>query len=405
MNAICLVIDRLHAGYLGAYGNTWIETPAVDRLASQSFLFDQALLDSPDLNKIYRSYWQGCHALCAQGSAGERPSLAACLRESGVSTALVTDEPLVARHALAADFDSIVEIDPPWQSRVAKEIEQTHFAGCFLQIIDYLQSAREPFMLWCHLAGLGSTWDAPLSFRQAYQDGGDPNPPHRAEVPERILAKNYDPDELLGITQCYAGQVSLLDTCLEAFLDFLDDLTVREELLLAVTSSRGFPLGEHGRIGPCDEALYGELVQVPLLLRFPDGLGAAARSQTLVEPADLWATLSQWWQIKAAQGSPTAASLIPVVREDVAAVRDRMCLAGNGGERAMRTPAWYLRTMGEAELYAKPDDRWEVNNVQSRCLDVVENLQDALVRYEQAIQSGSIVDLPPLSEVLIHGLD
>ena len=42
MNAICLVIDRLHAGYVGAYGNTWIETPAMNRLASQSFLLDQA---------------------------------------------------------------------------------------------------------------------------------------------------------------------------------------------------------------------------------------------------------------------------------------------------------------------------------------------------------------------------
>ena len=27
MNAICLVVDRLHAGYLGAYGNAWIDTP------------------------------------------------------------------------------------------------------------------------------------------------------------------------------------------------------------------------------------------------------------------------------------------------------------------------------------------------------------------------------------------
>ena len=49
MNAICLVFDRLHAGYLGAYGNSWIETPAFDRLASQSFLFDRALIDSPEL--------------------------------------------------------------------------------------------------------------------------------------------------------------------------------------------------------------------------------------------------------------------------------------------------------------------------------------------------------------------
>ena len=75
MNAICLVIDRLHAGYVGAYGNTWIETSAMNRLASQSFLLDQAVVDSPDLDRLYRSYWQGWHAACPP-PAEPRPSLA-----------------------------------------------------------------------------------------------------------------------------------------------------------------------------------------------------------------------------------------------------------------------------------------------------------------------------------------
>ena len=92
MNAICLVIDRLHAGYVGAYGNTWIETPAMNRLASQSFLLDQALIDSPDLERLYRSYWQGWHAACPPPE-GPRPSLAARLRAAGVATALLGDEP------------------------------------------------------------------------------------------------------------------------------------------------------------------------------------------------------------------------------------------------------------------------------------------------------------------------
>ena len=205
MNAICLVFDRLHAGYLGAYGNAWIETPAVDRLASQSFVFDQALIDTPDLDRVYRSYWQGRHALLPDLSPGDCPSLAACLRELGVATALLTDDPLVARHPLAVDFDEIIDIDPPWECRGAAEIEQTHFARCFVQIIDYLQSAREPFMLWCHLAGLGIIWDAPLSFR-LIQGRGRSDPPAGAEVPEQTLAEDHDPDELLGMVQCYAGQ-------------------------------------------------------------------------------------------------------------------------------------------------------------------------------------------------------
>ena len=72
MNAICLVIDRLHRGFLGAYGNTWIETPAIDRLAAESFVFDQALVDTPHLAALYRSYWQGWHALRRMSKTGPR---------------------------------------------------------------------------------------------------------------------------------------------------------------------------------------------------------------------------------------------------------------------------------------------------------------------------------------------
>ena len=253
------------------------------------------LVDTPRLEALYRSYWQGWHAL---GPPPEnRPSLAALLRDAGIHSALVSDDRTVHEHPLAVDFDEIVAIDPPWQTRVAAagRYDQTHLARCFVQIIDYLQSAQGPLLLWCHLASLGTTWDAPLEFRQRYWEEGDPPPPRSAEVPDCRLGPDPDPDEVLGITHAYAGQVSLLDACLGGLGEFLRDSPLASQTLLGLTSARGFPLGEHGRIGPCDEALYGELLHVPLLMQFPDNRGAAVRSQTLVEPADLWATLLDYW--------------------------------------------------------------------------------------------------------------
>ena len=59
---------------------------------------------------------------------------------------------------------------------------------------------------------------------------------------------------------------------------------------------------------------------------------------------------------------------------------------------------------GDSELFAKPDDRWEVNNVASRCREVVECLQDVLAQYELTLPTGRVLDLPPLSDVLRNGL-
>ncbi|MBU4273442.1 MAG: sulfatase-like hydrolase/transferase [Planctomycetes bacterium] len=432
MNVVCLVIDRLQAGYVGAYGNTWIETPNLDRLACQSFLLEHALIDSPDLERLYRSYWQGWHALCPAPPPETRPSLPALLREAGATTVLLSDEPLLARHPGAEDFDELIEIDPPWQPETARRIDQTQFSRCFERAIDRLASLRGPFMLWCHLGGLGTTWDAPLEFRQAYREPGDPPPPEGAEVHERTLPPDCDPDELLGISQSYAGQVSLLDACLGAFLDLFDGLPDAGETLLTVTSSRGFPLGEHRRVGPCDDSLFGELVHVPWMIRFPDAAGAgkgvrnrlckapsgpfrqtvpdtfsgaAARSQALVEPADLWATLLDWWELDDVPDSPSAESILRLVRRENGPFRDRLCIAGRDGGRAIRTPAWFFLAGDPPKLFAKPDDRWEVNDVTSLCPEVTECLRDALAQYEQTLSAGRIADLPALSDILVNGLE
>jgi len=405
VNAICLVIDRLQSGFLGAYGNTWIETPVFDRLAAESFVFDGMLVDSPHLAPLYRSLWQGLHALAPV--VENRPTLPGILREAGVNSTLLTDERAVVEHPLAIEFDDCIQIDPPWQSLMAAEgaYEETHLARCFLQIIDWVQTAKQPFFLWCHLGSLGATWDAPPECRERYWDESDPPLLATADVPDRMLKAGFDPDELLVYTQAYAGQIALLDACLGGFLEVLDEHSAAHKTMLMLSAARGFPMGEHLRLGPCDGALHGELVHVPLLWRFPDRLGALARSQALVEPADLWATLLDCWHVTDRPPSPTGITLMPLVREETLAARNRLVVAGPGQERAIRTPAWYLRKTEPLELYAKPDDLWEVNNVAVRCQEVVDCLLDAADRFEQAIFSGNLGHLPPLSDVLVEGFE
>ncbi|HEV2970403.1 MAG TPA: sulfatase-like hydrolase/transferase [Pirellulales bacterium] len=438
-NIVCLVVDRLHSGFVGAYGNTWISTSEMNRLAAEALLFDRAVIDSPRLADLYRAYWLGLHALADPAVFAERQhghDLPRRLNAEGYSTALVSDDPLVSRHPLAAGFSERDELDSSPRQDVAESIEETQLAGFFASAAERLSAMLEPFCLWLHTGSLGRVWEAPLEFRNQYADEDDPTPPVSANVPCRHLPAGADPDELLGIVHSYAGQVSLLDLCIGSLLEALAEHPFAENTLLVLLSARGFPLGEHGRLGPVDEALYGELTQIPWFIRFPDGTGQCERTQALVQPADLYATLAEWCGLPRNDRENFAAgrSLLPLATGASDRVRDRACAIALPNERAIVTPAWHMRIFGDqgleargqeieapdrgdggnkgldereggCELFVKPDDRFEVNEVADRCPDCIAELRTAFDQFHHSCQSVESADPPPLTEKLSCGLE
>ena len=41
-NVVFIMLDTLQFNYLGCYGNTWVKTPNIDRLARNGVLFENA---------------------------------------------------------------------------------------------------------------------------------------------------------------------------------------------------------------------------------------------------------------------------------------------------------------------------------------------------------------------------
>jgi hypothetical protein len=219
-----------------------------------------------------------------------------------------------------------------------------------------------------------------------------------------VLADDADPDMLLGLRHAYAGEVSVLDHCLGLLLDTLAGGALRDALF-CITSPRGYPLGEHGYVGNAAEMLYGELLHVPLMLRIPGGPPFGARSHALVQSADVCALL---------QGANEA---------NVA--RELTISRASSGETAIATAAWFVRASLESsdeqsapaapdvqadsttrrlELYVKPDDYHEVNEVSDRCHEIVAEFQQLLLEIDNGSREGRI-PRPVLSEALIHGLE
>ncbi|HKD36373.1 MAG TPA: sulfatase-like hydrolase/transferase, partial [Pirellulales bacterium] len=151
-NVICLVVDRLHSGFLGAYGNTWIHTPHFDRLAAESFLLDRAYIDSPRLDELYRSYWTGWHALAGPAVARSSPveTLPQRFAAARFSTALVSDDPEIDRFDGAGGFQSFDRVALAEASALCESIDETQLARYFALAIERLGEMRPPFSLWLH---------------------------------------------------------------------------------------------------------------------------------------------------------------------------------------------------------------------------------------------------------------
>jgi arylsulfatase A-like enzyme len=236
-----------------------------------------------------------------------------------------------------------------------------------------------------------------------------------------VVDTKADPDAAFRWSCGYAAQVVVLDACLEGVTGLLDDLPPHDRWLIVLCGVRGFPLGEHGRIGGVDDRLFAEQLHVPLLWRFPDGTGRLARSGELVSHLDLLPTLVDWiggtefagTELSAGLATPhrpwlgreagrndalDGLSLLPLMRHAASPWRDALVAASTTGGRSIRTADWSLRSepigvtdeqpparaAAEAdawhrELYVRPDDRWEANDVANLCRDDVEALS-ALVR-------------------------
>jgi arylsulfatase A-like enzyme len=168
----------------------------------------------------------------------------------------------------------------------------------------------------------------------------------------------------------------VLDECCETLLGAVDSADPANQWLVSLIGARGYPLGEHRRVGGIDPRLYGEQLHVPWLIRFPDNAGRLGRSGQLTSHADLAPSL-----VDSVHGTSVRA-LTTTARPPW---RDALLATSAAGHRALRTAEWCLRQEPDpqseqitTELFVRPDDRWEANDVAKLCSEVVETLANRL---------------------------
>ena len=209
----------------------------------------------------------------------------------------------------------------------------------------------------------------------------DPDAYDSHEPPSQSFDSEVDdPDLLVSIQAALTAQVAIIDQLLGVFLKFVAEHPVASKAHLAITSPRGYSLGGGGQVG-IGTSLTSESVHVPLLLSVAGDREkfSNVRSHSLIQNSLIGKLIGQL-----TDGGP----------ESVQSFFDRHCavfmddqsepvfLEGKN-ERALQNRFWKLirrqEENGEEKwrLYVKPDDRWDANDVSSRCPQILEELKDS----------------------------
>ncbi len=244
-------IDTLRADRIGAYGYGAASTPILDRFRTESVLFERAFSHVPQTLPSHATLFAGM----LPPTVGVRDNLGYALPENvatlphilkdhGYATgAAVSSYVLRRATGLARGFDF-------YDDEVEADIETGPTAA-------ERNGDRTRELLESWLAGRSG--NAIFGFLHIYE----PHAPYRPP-PEYAAKDRYD------------GEVAYADAIVGRFLETLRRRGIYDRALIVVLSDHGEGLGDHGE----DEHgffVYREAIQVPLMVKLPNGARAGSR--------------------------------------------------------------------------------------------------------------------------------
>jgi arylsulfatase A-like enzyme len=332
---LLLVSDTFRRDHLGAYGNTWIRTPALDRLAASSLVFDNHLIGSFPTMPARADLLTGRLSLTFMTWAPlptHLPTLPQLLGDAGYLTMGIVDTPFYVRNGFGYDrgFQDFVWIRgqgdarrmgerldarSTWRHESDRWVARTVTAA-----EEWLERHhQEQFFLLVDVWDPHEPWNPPDYYTRLYAPDYDGRETETCYDDWREAGLTEDDVRLSHAT--YAGEVTMVDRWLGRLVEKLDVLGIADQTVLVFLSDHGYYFGEHGYLGKSVwdaelgtqswSPLYREIVEVPLLVRAP-GV-EARRTPALTTLVDVPATLLDLAGVAAPDGT-TGRTFAPVLR-------------------------------------------------------------------------------------------
>ena len=343
-NILMIIVDDMNTS-LGSYGHPLVQTPNIDKLASQGVLFNRAYAQYPQCNQSRASFMTGLYPdqtkvlSLKEHFRDELPDVVTLpqhFRNNGYFTARVgkvfhqgvpneigkdgLDDPpswneVVNPHGIDIEVDEqIISIVPPekdkrafggtlsWLKLASTDRQHSDGIGAdeAIRLLEENnpQKTGKPFFLALGFYRPHTPYVAPEAYFDLYPleaiqpvevpPGDRENKPIAALADRKYQADMSDLQKRQAI-QAYYASISFVDAQLGRVTAALDKLGLADNTLVVLVSDHGYQLGLHGLWQKKD--LFENTARTPLIMVAPGQLQAGLESDALTELIDIFPTL------------------------------------------------------------------------------------------------------------------
>ena len=321
---LLITIDTLRADALGSYGAIETLTPNIDRFAAEGVVYEAATTPMPLTRPAHGSILTGLYPdqlgvlTNHQIMPDEVVTLAERLRDVGYQTAGFTGVRFLnEKSGLGQGFDAF---EAPTRKRTPRAKEVIDPAISWLGGAD----PETPLLLWVHVYDPHQPYNPPRNYRRNI----DPELESRIPIVRwkalNRVARENDLDIPEGVFELvldyYRFEVEYTDFWIGRLLKHFDRMRASHRSLVILTADHG-ECFENGFYFEHADCLNEGALRVPLIVRYPERIGAGIRVNRRVSNLDITPTVLHELSIP----YPESLAGIPL-QQDFSDDRDRFVL-------------------------------------------------------------------------------